>query len=158
MSMEVNVKLVGFNRIDFDRRKVRAWIRKAAGEVRKEARGLVARRGTSNGSEYPGKQHGLLQRSIRVRLARVSEQGGLWGWVGPVKIAGMKDFYPAILVHGVKKGRPRLKSHKKHTEVSTAKWRIEPRGNYMQDALEKRQAGLRTQARDALRDALKGRE
>lgn len=156
MSMEVNCKLVGFNRIDFDRRKVRAWIRKAAGEVRKEARALVARRGNSAGGEYPGKQHGLLQRSIRVRLARMSDQGGLWGWVGPVKVAGMKDFYPAILVRGVT-GRPRTKGHKKQAAPAPGKWRIEPRGNYMQDALEKRQAGLRTQARDALRDALKAR-
>lgn len=156
MSMDVNVKLAGFNRIDFDRKKVRAWIRKAAGEVRKEARLMVSRRGTSARGEYPGKQRGLLQRSIRVRLARMSDQGGLWAWVGPTKIAGMKDFYPAILVRGVT-GRQRTKGHKKQAAPTSGKYRIDPRGNYMEEALKRRQSGLRNQARDALRDALKAR-
>lgn len=60
----------GFRNIDYDPRALRKPLRAAGNEVRKIARMLIARRAVSEAGQYPGKQTGRMQRSIRVRLSR----------------------------------------------------------------------------------------
>ena len=60
----------GFRNIDYDPRALRKPLRAAGNEVRKMARTLIARRAVSEAGQYPGKQTGRMQRSIRVRLSR----------------------------------------------------------------------------------------
>lgn len=154
--LDIHVGLSGYTEIDFDTKRVRTAIRKEAGEVRKISRRLIARRAVSGPGEYSGRNTGLQQRSIKVRMARRSGgKGGLWAAVGPVKTDGMKNFYPAILVAGVT-GKPRRKDHKEQQKNGI--WRIAPRKDYMPDALKTREAAIRANLRDALIDSLKARK
>ncbi|MQT57148.1 hypothetical protein GHO41_07270 [Pseudomonas sp. FSL R10-0399] len=130
----------------FDKKKIRAGMRKAGAVVRREARALVNKRGASSGSDYPSRDEGLLYRGIRAKVSR----SGFLAKIAPQKITGMKDFYPAYLGYGVKRGArlSRLKPGEKHSAKRRREgirlrkarrnndWLIEPRGNYMADALQ----------------------
>lgn len=133
VKFEVNAKLEGFGRIDFDRSKIRKALRKEGREVRKIARRLVARRAISGAGQYPGRQSGALMRSIKEHVSRP----GFMVVIRPTKTAEMgKDFYPAFLQYGIRRHR------------------IAPRGNYMTDALEARKNNARAALKAALQDAL----
>lgn len=99
---------------------------------------MVARRAISEPGDYPGKQRGFLQRSIG--LVRPRNRDGYWIKVEPTT-AGIKKsgriYYPAVLHYGSKKRG------------------IEPRANYMTDALDARRDQLREQLAAALQEALK---
>lgn len=131
MGLEIFETITGHSRIDFDKKKIRRAMRKFGAEIRKDARRRVSRRAVSAAGEYPGRDTGELFRSIKSKVSRP----GFLVRISPEKTAGMKDFYPAFLFYGVT-------------------GRIEPRGNYMTDALESRrefvQAGLRAALQDAL--------
>lgn len=148
--LDVHVKLKGFSRIDFDRSKIRKALRKEGRGVRKEARRLVARRAISGAGQYPGRQSGALQRSIRVKVSRP----GFLVVIRPYKTAEMgKDFYPAFLHYGVR--RRRIASlAKRHRKQPAGPYRLAPRDNYMIDALESRKSTARTALKSALQDAL----
>lgn len=130
---EVNVKIDGFSRIDFDTRKVRAGMRFIGRDMQREARKLVSRRAVSKPGEIPGRDSGATQRSIRYRVSRP----GFLVRIAPFKTADMgKDFYPAFLHYGSEKNN------------------LKPRENYMVKALENRADNTRNVLRRALEDAL----
>lgn len=107
-----------FKRDAFDRRKVRAAIRKAGRLVEHRARMNLALAGGAG--NYPHKRTGVLRDSIQTKVSRP----GFLVRIMPQRIAGMKDYYPAYLHYGTKgSGRGR-------------KATIAPRGNYIADALE----------------------
>ncbi|MCC7005892.1 MAG: HK97 gp10 family phage protein [Ottowia sp.] len=144
---ELNVLLQGYTRIDFDKKKIRKVMRKMGRDVQREARRLVARKAISSAGAYPGKQTGRLQRSIK---SKVSKSGFLVR-IAPQKSSEMKDFYPAFLYYGVT-GQARRKDQKAPTQ--TGRWRIAPRANFMQEALDQRRAVVRAELRDVLRNTL----
>ncbi|CAG0966855.1 hypothetical protein MTYP_01040 [Methylophilaceae bacterium] len=130
---EVNVKLDGFSRIDFDKKKIRAAMVVIGRSVTQEAKSLVSPRGRSRPGEMPGRQTGALRRSIKYVISRP----GFLVRVAPYKTDKMgKDFYPAFLHYGSTKNN------------------LQPRENYMTDALEKRAEATRNVLRRALEDAL----
>lgn len=129
---EVNVKLGGFSRIDFDKKKIRKTMRTLGRDVQKEARRLVARRAISGAGEYPGRQTGRLWRAIKYKVSKP----GFLVKIMPAKTADMKDYYPAFLLYGSKKRD------------------LAPRKNYMTDALENRRSVARGALRNALKDSL----
>lgn len=116
----------GFDkRIDFDKRKIRAGMRRAGAIVRGCARADLAS-GTSSGAGYPAVRKGNLRRSIRVKVSR----SGFLVRVAPYKTPAMgAHFYPAYLHYGV---RAKASSH----HSAPGGWRIEPRENFMADALQ----------------------
>lgn len=118
--------------IDYDRKKMRAALVRGAGTVRKEARRLLSRRAVSRPGEMPGRKSGGLWRAIGV-VSKGSKGG--WLKVGPKSIRG-RTFYPAFLFYGSKKTG------------------LEPRGNYMEEALQNKATSVRAEAREALRGAL----
>ena len=134
--LEINVKLDGFSRIDFDRKKIRKTMRMLGRDVQKEARRLVARRAVSGAGEYPGRQTGRLWRAIKYRVSKP----GFLVKIMPGKTADMKDFYPAFLLYGSKSRD------------------LAPRKNYMTDALDNRRSVARGALRNALMDSLKPRK
>lgn len=134
--LEINVKLDGFSRIDFDKKKIRKTMRTLGRDVQKEARRLVARRAISGAGEYPGRQTGRLWRAIKYRVSKP----GFLVKIMPGKTADMKDFYPAFLLYGSKKRD------------------LAPRKNYMTDALDNRRSVARGALRNALMDSLKPRK
>lgn len=130
---EVNATLFGHSRIDFDGKQIRKTMRLLGREVQKEARRMVARRAISNPGEYPGKQAGVLFRSIRYKVSRP----GFLVRIMPYKTPEMgDDFYPAYLLYGSKKRD------------------LAKRGNYMVDALKAKREISRNAIKNALKDAL----
>lgn len=148
--VDVNVRMEGFDRIDFDMPVVRKGLTAAGKLTKAEARRLVARRAISGRGEFPGKQSGMLMRSITT-----ISRGPNWIKIGPTRIAGMDVFYPAFLYYGVT-GRDRRKDHK--AQPKDGKWRIAPRGNYMAEALRRKRDSVRAVLKAALMDALKPRK
>lgn len=133
---EINVKLEGFSRIDFDKKKIRKTMRVLGRDVQKAARRLVARRAVSGAGEYPGRQTGRLWRAIKYKVSKP----GFLVKIMPAKTVDMKDYYPAFLRYG--------------SETRN----IAPRRNYMTDALESRRGVARGALRNALMDSLKPRK
>jgi hypothetical protein len=131
--IHLDVGLEYYKVIDFDKRALRRALVKGAGEIRKEARRLIARRAISGVGDFPGVDSGTLRRAIGV-VSKGSKGG--WIKVGVRKTAAMQVFYPAFLFYG---------------SGSTG---LKPRGNYITAALENRQATIRNDIRAALRDAL----
>lgn len=166
--LEVQVGLDFHKVIDYDRKKMRAALVRGAGAVRKEARRLLSRRATSKPGEVPGRQQGQLWRAIGV-----VSKGNKGGWVkiGPKTIRG-SSFYPAFLFYGVKTaariqrlapGEGRGASNRRgrgqraalvSERKSSSAYRLEPRANYMEEALQNKANAVRVEARDALRGAL----
>lgn len=137
---EVNVKLFGFSRIDYDKKPIRKTLRQQIALVRDEARSLVSGGSPSSPGEYPGRRSGVLQRAIKSKVLR----SGLAAVARPEKTARMgKDFYPAFLVHGVKE--------RKGKALSPG---LKPRKDPMPDALERRTAPATEAIRLALETAL----
>jgi len=136
-----------FEREAFDKKKIRAGMRKAGKLVRQKAQMNVAlARGQG---DYPHNQTGRLLHSINFKVSR----SGFLVKIAPTKASGMKDFYPAFLYYGVRQGSrvrplaPGLGRGKSNRRASGARaaltaarknngWRIAPRANYMSDALE----------------------
>ena len=126
----------------FDKRKVRAGMRKAGRLVAQRAQlALALAKGRDN---YPVSRTGTTVEAIKVRLSR----SGFLVRVAPQKTSGMKDFYPAFLHYGVKRGARvrglgngvKRRKRGKRAELIAARqsgeWRIKPRANYMANALE----------------------
>lgn len=63
-ALQVNVRLVGFSRIDYNKAEVRKALRSEAALVAKAAKPLVSKRGTSRTGAYPGRRTGLLRRAL----------------------------------------------------------------------------------------------
>ncbi|KVF27642.1 hypothetical protein [Burkholderia vietnamiensis] len=138
----------GFDRsIDFDKREVRKGMRKAGRIVERRAKALVASGGRSAPGQYPARQTGRLQRSIKTKVSR----SGFMVKVMPQKVAGMKDFYPAFLYYGA---RRRSGARRDRRSRGPSNWRIEPRGNYMVDAKNDGASEVRTLLVDVYRRAL----
>jgi len=90
-----------YGKLDFDKKQIRAAMRMAGKEVQTTAKRLVSRKQTSKRDQYPGKKRGILQRSIKPKVSR----SGFLVVIKPFKIAAMgKDFYPAYLWYGVRRG------------------------------------------------------
>ena len=137
---EVNVRLVGFSRIDYNRAPIRKALRLEVNLVRDLARSLVSGGSPSAPGAYPGQRKGVLKRSIKSKVLR----SGLAAIARPEKTARMgKDYYPAFLRHGVKQRRGKAL----HPG-------LKPRGDYMVDALEQRSSGATEAIRLALQLAL----
>ena len=137
---EVNVRLVGFSRIDYDKKPIRKALRQQIALVRDDARELVSGSSPSSPGEYPGQRTGVLRRAIKSKVLR----SGLAAVARPEKTARMgKDFYPAFLMHGVKQRRGKALNPG-----------LKPRGDYMVDSLERRTSPATEAIREALQTSL----
>lgn len=133
---EINVRLAGFSRIDFNRAPVRKVLRAEGNLIRDVARGLVSSKGPSADGEFPGRDSGVLRRAIKSKTLR----GGFAVAVRPEKTARMgKYYYPAFLLHGVKKRRGKPLNPG-----------LKPRADYMVEGLARR----RSPATEAIRSAM----
>lgn len=162
----------GHSHLDFDRRQIRKAMRAIGADIRKVARKKVARRAVSEAGKAPGKQTGTLQRAIKSRVSK----SGLLVAIRPEKTEAMgKDFYPAFLNAGVRQGgalkrlapgeglgvsnrRRRGQRAKETTARAAGGWRVAPRANYMEEALEERRENARQVLADALQNALIARK
>ena len=128
----------------FDKKKIRAGMRKAGRLVMQRAQmNLALARGAEG---YPVNRTGATLESVSFRVSK----SGFLVRVAPKKTSAMKEYYPAYLFYGVKRGArlSRLKAGEKHTAKrrregirlrearSNNDWLIAPRDNYMADALQ----------------------
>lgn len=132
--------------LNYDKREVRKAMQKAGREVQRAAAALVRKKGRSKRDEYPGRGTGRLARSIRYKVSR----SGFMVRVAPQKIAGQSHFYAAYLGYGVKDG-PAPSSRR---ERRSGGWRIRPRRNYMEAALQARSGRVRALLTRALENAV----
>lgn len=134
-----------FGREIFDKKQIRKGMRKAGQVVSRRAQlNLALARGQDN---YPVSRTGRTVESIKFKVSRA----GFLVKIAPRKTPDMKDYYPAYLHYGVKQGgRVRgLASGKRRAKGERAAalaqraasgWRIAPRANYMEDALQDERA------------------
>lgn len=136
-----------FGRDVFDKRKIRAGMRKAGLLVAQHAQmNLVLGKGQDG---YPENRTGETVGSIKFKVSR----SGFLVRIAPTLTPGMGEFYPAYLHYGVKQGRrpgklaPGKGKGRKNRRAAGARarlvaeraageWRITPRDNYMADALQ----------------------
>lgn len=137
---EINVRLLGFSRIDYNRAPIRKALRLEINQVRDVARSLVSGASPSAPGEYPGRRTGILKRAIKSKVAR----SGLAAFARPEKTPRMgKYYYPAFLQHGVKqrRGKPLNPG-------------LKPRKDYMVEGLARRSSAATEAIRSALQIAL----
>lgn len=136
-----------FHRDLFDRKEIKKGMRKAGKLVAQRAQlNLALARGQGN---YPVNRTGATVDSIKFKVSRA----GFLVKVAPRKTSAMKEYYPAYLHYGVKAGgkpkalapgKGRGKSNRRakgqlaaeKAERAAGAWRIAPRANYMEDALQ----------------------
>lgn len=149
-SLDGYLHIEGFDKFEreaFDKTKIRAAMRKVGKLVTQRAQMNLA---LGKGQEgYPVNRTGATLESIKFKVSR----SGFLVRVAPHKSGAMKDFYPAYLHYGVKKGRRvgklgpgkgKGKTNRRAAGVRAAavaeraagEWRITPRDNYMADALQ----------------------
>lgn len=136
-----------FERDAFDKRKIRAGMRKVGLLITQKAQMNLALGGGQDG--YPTTRTGATVESISFKVSR----SGFLVRISPTKTTAMEDFYPAYLHYGVKRGKKlgklapgmgRGKSNRRAkgaraaalAERASGEWRIKPRDNYMADALQ----------------------
>lgn len=135
MAAEIDVKISikpSITRLWFEKRELKAVIRKGGRVVQKEARRLIAHRAISKPDQFPGYDSGAMSKSIKVTVG----SGGGYAKVMPHKTAAMEDYYPAFLHYGTRRG-------------------LKPRKNYMTEALAKKQGAIKRAIRRALVGAIK---
>ena len=121
-----------FSRLDFDKREIRKGFNKVGRLVQKEARKLTGKAKRTANDGYPARKTGRLNKSIKPKVSK----SGFMVRIMPDKSADMKEYYPAYLHYGVRNGAQRTRGHRRQTDRGRG-WRIEPRKNFMEDALQK---------------------
>lgn len=127
----------GFDRrLDFDKKEVRKAMRIIGRLVQRRAKANLSAGGAA--ARYPVVRTGALRDSIGTKVSR----SGFLVRVRPEKTAAIgRWYYPAYLHYGVK--RP-----------DGDGMRVEPRGNYMVDALQAEAGNVEAILRTALASAL----
>lgn len=136
-----------FGREIFDKKQIRKGMRKAGQVVSRRAQlSLALARGQDS---YPINRTGRTVDSIKFKVSRA----GFLVKIAPFKTSAMAEYYPAYLHYGVKMGskpkalapgKGRGKSNRRAPGQLAAEkavraagaWRIAPRANYMEDALQ----------------------
>lgn len=130
--LDVNIQVRGINRLWFEKRELKAAIRKGGREVQKEARRLISRRAVSGAGELPGMDTGEMRRQVKVKVG----SAGMYAVVSPHKSAAMGDYYPAFLIYGTKRG-------------------LEKRKDFIHEAFGKKQYAIRAAIRRSLVGAIR---
>lgn len=144
----------GHSHLDFDKRQIRKAMRAIGADLRKVARKLVSRRAVSSAGEAPGKRTGTLQRAIKYKVSKP----GLLVRIAPDKTEAMGNgYYPAFLNYGVRRNRS-AKAAKGHKRQPSGQYKLEPRENYMEKALDERRENARQVLAAALDNALIARK
>jgi hypothetical protein len=149
-SLEGYLHFEGFDKFErdaFDKRKIRAGMRKVGLLITQRAQmNLVLGKGQDG---YPVNRTGATVESVSFKVSR----SGFLVRISPTKTSAMEEFYPAYLHYGVKQGRrpgklaPGKGKGRKNRRAAGARarlvaeraagqWRIKPRDNYMADALQ----------------------
>ena len=138
-------------RMDLRKSSMRKTMRMIGREIQKRARKWISLPGDSQAGEYPRRDSGQTRRAVKVKVFR-SGMGVKVYQDKPQpfgkKKASMKNanfYYPAPLRYGAK-------GKKKNRQ----RWRLEPRGNYIEDAAKEYAGSAFSLIQGSLADAIKG--
>nr|DAK90222.1 MAG TPA: Putative head tail adaptor [Caudoviricetes sp.] len=121
----------GFKYADFDVKTLKSGLRKEGREIARVAKNLVRQKGVSKPDEYPGRDTGVLQKSIKPKPSRP----GFSVVIKPWKTDQMgKDFYPAYVYYGHRGPRTRTAADNRRRKKTAGKKVAQPRKNFMVDA------------------------
>lgn len=145
----------------FDKRMVRRAFIGIGQEHLSVARRLIASRNRSQPGQNPGSESGQLSGSIGFYVPNAtSRRPGFMVRIAPNQKRGRGktasitgDYYPAFLMHGVKRGARRQRRHNRGASGGSG-WRIAPRNNFMNESLEHLAPWTRYVLAQALRRAL----
>lgn len=141
----------GFKRIDYDAKALKQPLRKSGNAVRKIARKMISRKAVSEAGQFPGKQTGTMQKSIKVKLSK----SGYSVAVYPTKTQAMPVYYPAFVVYGHRapysETTQEARSHKQRPGKKVAA----PRKNFVPEAADKYAKTFQSEMFDALGEAIK---
>lgn len=135
------IKVENLSIWDFDRDQLKDEIKDQSTQARKHARRLVARKVISGAGDFPGKDSGLLARSIFVKRFR----SGM-GFYITHKMKDKQFRYPFVLAYGRKAGV---------AASGRAYGAIEPRKDYIAVTVKQRRKSIINAFRKALFDATK---
>lgn len=136
----------GLKRSDYDRKEIRKALRKVGSEVRKTARRMVSRKAVSAPGEAPGRQSGVLRKSIKAKVSRSGYSVSIY----PDKTADMDVFYPAFVVYGHRgPGSETAKEARSH-RARVGKKVAQPRANYVVEAAAKHERSFERSMADVL--------
>ena len=150
--MLVSVKVdSGFSRFDFDGKKLKPALRRVGNDVRKEARKLISRHAVSAPGDFPGKDSGEMQRSIKVTVAR----NGYWAAVAPSRTSKMDVYYPAFVVYGHRAPHTETDASRRVHRKKVGRKVALPRKNFIVTAAERHSGRFESEMTKALADAIK---
>ena len=144
-----------FTYADFDKKVLKAFLRKQGTAVAKIARSMIKKGGPGHVSaphENPLSQSGVTVRAIKGKPSR----SGFSVVIAPFKTPAMgKDFYPAATFYGHRgpgRGaggtRKRREKNIKHGKVAA------PRNNYIVDAVKQHEPEFRRDVLKAMEDSI----
>lgn len=141
----------GFKRIDYDAKALKQPLRKSGNAVRKIARKMISRKAVSEAGQFPGKQTGTMQKSIKVKLSKYGYSVAVY----PTKTQAMPVYYPAFVVYGHRspysETAKEARSHKQRSGKKVAA----PRKNFVPEAADKYAKTFQSEMFDALGEAIK---
>lgn len=135
MTQESRVKLTQFQLWDFDLTKLSDGLSEQGKLIRRDARRLVARAAVSKAGEYPGKDSGLLRKTISFKKFR-NQQG-------------------VYITHKMKSGQYRYPFALVNGSPETG---LEPRADYIADTFEDRKIYVQQMLRNAMRKSFKAED
>ena len=141
--VDVEIDIEGKSTLFFDKKELKAAIRKGGALVLKESRRLIANKAISSAGQFPGYDTGAMSKSIKIKIA----SNGGYARVMPYMTSQMADnskskkysggvFYPAVLMYGNNRNG------------------LKPRKDFMVQALDNKQSEIRAAIRASLRNAL----
>jgi hypothetical protein len=148
--------------VTFNRARVRRAFITIGQQLLKESRRILARRAISRAGEMPGYRTGALAKSVGFYVPRASgNRPGFMVRIAPNQKRGKgsrpidsDNFYPAYLFYGVRYNARRRRRHHRGASGGSG-WKIEPRGNFMTQALLNKREWVETVLFNALRDSVR---
>lgn len=120
---------------DFDKKTLKKGFTKIGKDVSKIARKLAGSSGVSKPGAFPGKQSGILQKSLTYKVSRSGFSVGIRPYAkGAVRKAKLSEvfkvrgFYPAFVIYGHTAPK-KSKRDKKHARQSASGKVAKPRAN-----------------------------
>ena len=141
----------GFKRIDYDAKALKQPLRKSGNAVRKIARKMISRKAVSEAGQFPGKQTGAMQKSIKVKLSK----SGYSVAVYPTKTQAMPVYYPAFVVYGHRAPNSETSQEARSHKQRSGKKVAAPRKNFVPEAADKYAKTFQSEMFDALGGAIK---
>ena len=140
--IDVEIDIDGFTRIYFEKKELKAALRKSGVVVRKEARRLIASHAISAAGQFPGSKTGAMSKSIKIKVGSGGGYVKVMPYMTPMMASNSAsknnpdgEFYPAFLMVGTRRG-------------------LQPRKDFMVQALDNKQAEIKATIRAALQNAL----